>query len=65
MRSTPGGRPDKRHAIYPHDHLIVFVVRSDGEPGLYVADGVTADQVSQLLTMMAEAVKTDPRMVAR
>jgi hypothetical protein len=40
--------------------LLVFVIRRDGEPGLYLDDGVTNDQAVQLLEMMASELRRRP-----
>lgn len=50
--------------IDPCAHLLVFVIRADGEPGLFVADGVSSDQAGRLLEMMATAVRDDPRFTS-
>ena len=63
--STPVESGHKSHLIHPCDHLLCLVIRQDGEPGLFVADGVSAEKAAQLLEMMADAVRTDPRFSSR
>ena len=38
-----------RPVIYPDEQALVFVVRKDGEPGLYLAPGVTKGDAITLL----------------
>ena len=41
------------------DQTLVFVVRKDGEPGLYLAPGVTNEQAIKLLELLTERLKQD------
>lgn len=40
------------------DHVLVAVVRSDGEPGVYLAPGkITNEQAAKLLELMAARIR--------
>jgi hypothetical protein len=53
--------PELMDLIRVRDHLMVAVVREDGEPGIYLAPGrITNEQAAQLLELMAKRLRTDP-----
>ena len=49
----------KNHVVL-EDQVLAFVVRKDGEPGIYLAPGLcTNEQAAQLLEMMATRLRQE------
>ncbi len=52
------GQPGHNCAISVCDQLLVYVIRADGEPAIYLAPGkVSNEQAAQLLELMAKNLR--------
>ncbi len=49
----------RRNVVVLEDQALVFVVRKDGEPGLFMAEGVEKPHAIALFEMMAGQLRAD------